>query len=58
MTREEVTMIGRIDQLANAGLMDRIPDEKDRKILKIKLSPYGNSFIKNIVLKIPDTNNR
>ena len=39
-------MTGKIDQLANDGLIKRIPDEKDRRILRVKLTPYGHSFIK------------
>ncbi len=39
-------MTGKIDQLTNDGLIKRIPDEKDRRILRVKLTPYGLRFIK------------
>ena len=39
-------MTGKIDQLANDGLITRIPDEKDRRILRVELTPYGYNFIK------------
>ncbi len=39
-------MTGKIDQLANDGLITRIPDEKDRRILRVELTPYGHNFIK------------
>ena len=39
-------MTGKIDQLTNDGLITRIPDEKDRRILRVELTPYGHNFIK------------
>ncbi len=39
-------MTGKIDQLANDGLITRIPDDKDRRILRVELTPYGYNFIK------------
>jgi DNA-binding MarR family transcriptional regulator len=39
-------MTSKIDQLVNDGLIMRIPDEKDRRILRVELTPYGYSFIK------------
>ncbi len=46
VTLAKSQMTGKIDQLANEGLIKRIPDEKDRRIIRVKLTSYGHSFIK------------
>lgn len=36
----------RIDQLVNEGLLERVPDENDRRILRLTLTPGGEDLIK------------
>lgn len=39
-------MTSHIDKLVKDGMVERIPDEKDRRITRIKISPAGRKFIK------------
>jgi DNA-binding MarR family transcriptional regulator len=39
-------MTSHIDKLFNDGMVERIPDEKDRRITRIKITPEGRKFIK------------
>jgi len=39
-------MTSRIDKLANDGLIERVPDENDRRVLRIVLTTEGENFIK------------
>ncbi|BDZ67746.1 MarR family winged helix-turn-helix transcriptional regulator [Methanobacterium ferruginis] len=39
-------MTSYIDKLVKDGMVERIPDEKDRRIIRIKLTPGGREFIK------------
>jgi len=39
-------MTSRIDELVKAGFIERVHDEKDRRIIKIALTPEGRNFIK------------
>jgi DNA-binding MarR family transcriptional regulator len=40
-------MTPRIDKLVKAGFIDRMQDEKDRRIIRIALTSEGRNFIKN-----------
>lgn len=37
----------RIDELVNEGLLERLPDENDRRVLRITLTTNGEDLIKN-----------
>jgi DNA-binding MarR family transcriptional regulator len=39
-------MTSHIDKLVSDGMVERIPDEKDRRITRIKITPEGIDFIK------------
>jgi len=43
----------RIDELVKEGLLERVPDENDRRVLRIMLTTEGNDLIKhsNITVK-------
>lgn len=40
-------MTSHIDKLVSDGMVERLPDEKDRRIIRIKLTPKGKDFIKD-----------
>ncbi len=40
-------MTPKIDKLVKAGFIDRVNDEKDRRIIRIALTSEGRNFIKN-----------
>lgn len=37
----------RIDELVNEGLLERVPDENDRRVLRIMLTAEGEDLIQN-----------
>jgi DNA-binding MarR family transcriptional regulator len=39
-------MTSYIDKLVKDGMVERIPDEGDRRIIRIKLTPEGRKYIK------------
>ncbi len=39
-------MTSHIDRLVSDGMVERIGDEKDRRITRIKITPHGMDFIK------------
>ena len=38
-------MTVQIDKLAEEGMVKRLPDKKDRRIIRIEITPKGKSFI-------------
>jgi len=40
-------MTSRIDDLVKKGLIERINDEVDRRIIRIKLTSHGNDYLRN-----------
>jgi DNA-binding MarR family transcriptional regulator len=48
-------MTSHIDKLVKDGMVERIPDEKDRRIIRIKLTPREESLSKSHVLLWKET---
>ncbi len=48
----------RIDQLVNDGLLERVPDENDRRVLRIVLSAEGEDLIKNSNITVKEAMNQ
>lgn len=48
----------RIDQLVNDGLLKRVPDENDRRVLRIALTAEGKDLIKNSNIKVKEGMNQ
>jgi len=47
-------MTSHIDKLVKDGMVERIPDEKDRRIIRIKLKSEGRSFIKESRVRVEE----
>ena len=45
VSKSQMTL--KMDKLEQAGYTERIPDDKDRRIIRIVLTPEGLNFIKN-----------
>ena len=48
----------RIDQLVNDGLLERVPDENDRRVLRIVLTAEGEDLIKNSNITVKEGMNQ
>lgn len=48
----------RIDQLVNEGLLERVPDENDRRVLRIVLTAEGEDLIKNSSVTVKEAMNQ
>jgi DNA-binding MarR family transcriptional regulator len=48
----------RIDQLVNDGLLERVPDENDRRVLRIALTDEGKDLIKNSNITVKEAMNQ
>jgi len=48
----------RIDQLVNDGLLERVPDENDRRVLRITLTAEGKDLLKNSNITVKDAMNQ
>ena len=51
-------MTSKTDELAKAGLVERIPDKKDRRIIRIVLTPKGQYLINNSQKAVKDGMNQ
>ncbi|MEA4957298.1 hypothetical protein SDC9_08397 [bioreactor metagenome] len=45
-------MTWNIDKLVNDGIVQRIADEKDRRVIKISLTPKGRDFMKKSRIQV------
>lgn len=48
----------RIDQLVNDGLLERVPDENDRRVFRIALTAEGKDLIKNSNIEVKEAMNQ
>ena len=53
VSKSQMTL--KMDKLAQPGFTERIPDEEDRRIIRIVLTPEGRNFIKNSQKTVKDS---
>jgi len=53
MPRPQVTHV--VDQLVKAGIVERKPDPRDRRMISIILTPHGNTVLNDLKLKMHES---